>query len=196
MLTSFVVVLSTGAWSPVAALLLDHQTTPVSRSKRTLAVKRPLDFMSYRRLHQVNRPHPTTARGKTTTLSQNVAFNLRVVILSGRSSGAFGRMEIRSSSDESQLTMLTIRSRLPSERDPTIEFCAASEVPRTTKRPWEEPLSMPATASVSGPFFPFDGSTAPRALMDVVATLASVVSTSFERVVLPADCASNERARG
>src|SRR5207302_2459260 len=96
--TSFVVALSTGALSAVAALLLDHQRTPVSRSKRKLAVKRPLDFMSYRRLHHVTKPQPITASGNTTTLSQNVAFNLRVVILSGRSSGAFGRMEIRSSS--------------------------------------------------------------------------------------------------
>src|SRR5437879_6839843 len=105
-------------------------------------------------------------------------------------------MEIRSSSEESQLTMLTIRSRLPSERDPAMEFCAASDVPRTTKRPWGELLSVPATARVSGPFFPFDGSTAPRALIEVVATLASVVSTSFESVAFPADCVSRERERG
>src|SRR5260370_27110670 len=135
MLTSFVVVLSMGSLSALAALLLDHQRTPVRRSKRKRAVKRPLDFMGYRRLHQVNKPQPITASGNTTTLSQNVAFNLRLVILSGRSSGAFGRMEIRSSSDESQLTMLTMRSLLPSEREPARLFCAARDVPTTTKRP-------------------------------------------------------------
>src|SRR6266849_4303859 len=196
MLSSLVVALSAGVLSVVAVFLLDHQMIPVSTSRRKLAVRRPLNFMGYRRLHQVIRPNPITASGNTTTLSQNVAFSLRLVMLSGRSSGAFGRIEIKSSSDESQFTMLTIKSRLPSEREPTMPFCAASEVPRTTKRPWDEPLRVPATASVSGPFFPFVGSTAPRALMEVVATLASVVATSLEIVALPADCVSSERDSG
>jgi len=69
-------------------------------------------------------------------------------------------MEIRSSSEESQLTMFTIKSRFPTEREPAMLFCATREVPTTTKRPCGEPLSVPATASVSGPFFPFVGSTA------------------------------------
>src|SRR5712664_4163086 len=135
MFTSFVEVLSRVDFSALAAFLFDHQTAALSASKRRQAVKRPLDFMGYRRLHQVIRPNPMTASGNTTTLSQNVAFSLPLVILSGRSEGAFGRMEIRSSSDESQFTMLTIKSLFPSERDPTMPFCAASEVPRTTKRP-------------------------------------------------------------
>src|SRR5229473_3862521 len=196
MLSSLVVALSAGVLSVVAVFLLDHQMIPVSTSRRKLAVRRPLNFMGYRRLHHVIRPNPITENGNTTTLSQNVAFNLRLVMLSGRSSGAFGRMEIRSSSEESQFTMLTIKSRLPSERDPTMPFCAASEVPRTTNCPCGEPPRVPATARVSGPFFPFVGSTAPRALMEVVATLASVVSTSFESVVLLTDCVSSERDSG
>src|SRR5713101_3273089 len=190
MLSSLVVALSAGVLSVVAVFLLDHQMIPVSTSRRKLAVRRPLNFMGYRRLHQVIRPNPITASGNPTTLSQNVAFSLRLVMLSGRSSGDFGRMEIRSSSEESQLTMLTMRSRLPSEREPARLFCAAREVPTTTKRPWGEPPRVPATASVSGPFFPFVGSTAPRALMELVATLASVVATSFERTALPEDCVS------
>src|SRR6266851_1999660 len=194
--SSLTVVVSTGALSAVAAFLLDHQITPLSTSKRKLAVRRPLDFMGYLRLHHVINPNPITASGNPTTLSQNVAFSLPVVIFSGRSSGAFGRMEIKSSSEESQLTMFTIKSRLPSERDPVMLFCAAREVPTTTKRPCGEPLSVSATASVSGPFFPFVGSTAPRALIDVVATLASVVATSFESVALPADFVSSVRANG
>src|SRR5260370_2549895 len=185
-----------GVLSAVAAFLLDHQITPLSTSRSALAVRRPLDFMGYLRLHQVINPNPITASGNTTTLSQNVAFNLRLVILSGRSSGAFGRIEMRSSSEESQLTMFTIKSRLPSERDPAMLFCAACDVPTTTKRPWGEPPRVPATASVSGPFFPFVGSTAPRALIAVVATLASVVATSFETVVLLTDFVSSERANG
>ena len=92
--------------------------------------------------------------------------------------------------------MFTIKSRLPSEREPVMLFCAAREVPTTTKRPCGEPLSVPAIASVRGPFFPFAGSTAPRALIDVVATLASVVATSLESVALPVDFVSSVRANG
>src|SRR5258707_10547582 len=157
MLNSLTVVLDEGVLSAVAAFLFDHQMTPLNTSRRKLAVKRPLDFMGYLRLHQVINPNAITANGNTTTLSQNVAVNRRVVMLSGRYSGALGRMEIRSSSEESQLTILTMRSRLPREREPAILFCAAREVPRTTKRPCGEPLRVPATASVKGPLFPFVG---------------------------------------
>src|SRR6267378_391845 len=118
MLNSLTVVLDEGVFSAVAAFLFDHQMTPLSTSRRKLAVRRPLDFMGYLRLHQVINPNPITASGNPTTLSQNVAFSLPVVMFSGRSSGAFGRMEIKSSSEESQLTMFTIKSRLPSPREP------------------------------------------------------------------------------
>src|SRR5713226_1973185 len=195
-ISNLTVGVSAGVLSAVAAFLLDHQITPLSASRRKLAASKPLDFIAYLRLHQVIKPNPITASGKTTTLSQNVAFNRRLVMFSGRSSGDFGRIEIKSSSEESQLTMLTIKSRLPSERDPAMLFCAACEVPTTTKRPCGELLKVPATASVSGPFFPFVGSTAPRALIEVVATLASVVATSLESVVLLTDCVSSERDNG
>jgi len=75
-------------------------------------------------------------------------------------------------------------------------FCAAREVPTTTKRPWGELLNVPATARVSGPFFPFVVSTAPRALTELVATLASVVATNLEIAVLLTDCVSSERDSG
>src|SRR5260370_17743977 len=120
--------------------------------------------MVYGRRGEGIKPNASGGGGDPNGLSQNVAFGLRVVILSGRSSGAFGRMEIKSSSEESQLTMFTIKSRLPSEREPVMLFCAEREVPTTTKRPCGEPLSVPATASVSGPFFPFVRSTAPPPL--------------------------------
>src|SRR5580700_3852676 len=119
MLIRLVAVFSIGVLSAVAAFLLDHQIIPPSTSNRKLAVSRPLDFIAYLRRHQVTKPNPTTASGKTTTLSQNVAVSLRLVMFSGRSSGGFGRIEISSSSEESQFTIFTIKSRLPSGRAPT-----------------------------------------------------------------------------
>src|SRR5258708_24108263 len=72
--SSLTVVLSTGDLSAGAAFLLDHQIAPLSTSRRKLAVRSPLDFMDYLRLHQVIKPNPTTASGNTTRLSQNVSF--------------------------------------------------------------------------------------------------------------------------
>src|SRR5258708_20956499 len=135
MLNSLTVVLDEGVLSAVAAFLFDHQMTPLSTSRRKLAVRRPLDFMGYLRLHQVINPNAITANGNTTTLSQNVAVNRRVFMFSGRSSGDFRRMEIRSSSEGSQLTIFNMKSRLPRGREPAILFCAARESPSTTKRP-------------------------------------------------------------
>src|SRR5882762_7412872 len=99
MFSSLTVAFSAGGLSGGAGFLLDPQMTPMSTNRRKLAVMRPLDFMGYLRLHQVIKPNPMTVSGNATTLSQNVAFSLRLVMFSGRSSGALGRMEIRSSSD-------------------------------------------------------------------------------------------------
>ncbi len=63
-----------------------------------------------------------------------------LVMFSGRSSGALGRMEMRSSSDDSQLIMLASRSRLAREREPSMLFWDHSEVPTTMKRPGVAPL--------------------------------------------------------
>src|SRR5271169_3009852 len=86
--------LSTGSLLARASFRFDHQSTPLSTASSALAVSRPFDFIGYLLFHQVANPNPTTASGKTTMLSQNAAFSFRVVRLSGRSSGDFGRTEI------------------------------------------------------------------------------------------------------
>ena len=53
--------------------------------------------------------------------------------------GVLGRMEIRSSSELSQLTMLSKRSQLASRREPMMLFSAHSDVPTTMKRPSAHP---------------------------------------------------------
>jgi len=99
-----------------ACFLFDHQMRPPRTAKTATATISPVGFMGYLLFHQVAMPNPTTASGKITRLSQNSMFIFCAVILSGRSSGALGRMEIRSSSAVSQLIMLRNRSRLPLNR--------------------------------------------------------------------------------
>src|SRR5688572_20303440 len=139
-----------------ASLLFDHQTTPPSTAKRTTAINSPFGFIVYLLFHQAAMPKPTTASGKITTLSQNTMLIFCAEILSGRSSGAFGRIEIRSSSEVSQFTMFRKRSRLPLKRMKLL--LAHIEPPTTTKRPGVVPLYVPAAASVSGPFLSVLGS--------------------------------------
>src|SRR5690348_15891739 len=99
---------------------------------------------------------------------------------------------MRSSSEVSQLTEYTSRSRLPSWRDPTRLFCAHSELPTTTKRPCP-PENVPAAASVCGPFLPLLGSTAPFEGTELTATASSLVATSIETEVLSPFLTSSER---
>src|SRR5215469_3497746 len=115
-----------------------------------------------------------------------------------RSSGAFGRMEIRSSSDESQFTALEARSSLP--LNPIKRFAAHEELPTTTNRPWEFSLPVlyvPAAARVSGPFL-FLGSFTLIAgeLKLLVARLVLELSNSFWTLVLSVFLMSSERAKG
>ena len=67
--------------------------------------------------------------------------------------GAFGRIEIRSSSDDSQFTAFTARSRLA--WNPSIALSTKPEEPITTKRPASfglPVLYVPAAPSMNGPF--------------------------------------------
>src|ERR1035441_9445648 len=164
-----------------ACFLFDHQIRPPSTAKTTTAISSPFGLMRYLRFHHVAIPMATTPNGKITKLNQKMVDSFCVVSVSGRSSGSFGRIEIRSSSEDSQLIMLPSRSRLPSEREPRILFCAHSEVPTTMNLPGVALLNVPATPRVRGPFFPFLGSIAPPGPMPVTATLSSVVANSFER---------------
>src|SRR5580700_2025195 len=122
-----------------ACLLFDHQIRPPSTAKRTTAISSPFGFMRYLLFHQVARPKPTTPSGKITAHIQNSAFSFCVVRFSGRSSVSLGRMEIRSSSEASQLIIFVNRSPLPSWRDPARLLVAQAEEPITTKRPGVAP---------------------------------------------------------
>src|SRR5208283_4866504 len=150
-----------GAFSFSACFLLEYQMAPPSAAKRTTATSSPFGFMAYLLFHQVASPNMTTPKGKMTTLSQNRVTSFCWVMLSGRSSGALGRMEIKSSSEASQLMVLRNRSRLPREREPAKLLADQREVPTTTKRPGVEPERVPAAARVKGPFLPCLGSMAP-----------------------------------
>src|ERR1035438_5452819 len=130
-----ILVEASGAGLTAACFLFDHQTNPPRPAKRTTAMRSPFGFMGYLRFHHVPRPKPTTASGKITTLSQNSMLSLCDVMLSGWSAAAFGRMEMRSSSELSQLTMLPNKSALARRRDPRRLFSAHAEGPSTTKRP-------------------------------------------------------------
>src|SRR5437879_5335004 len=93
-----------------ACFRFDHHVKPPSTTKRATARSSPFGFMAYLRFHQVPRPMPTTASGKNTTLIQNIMLARWLVTFRGWLEGSFGRIEIRSSSEESQLTMLEKRS--------------------------------------------------------------------------------------
>src|SRR5579872_5983518 len=123
-----------------ACFLLDHHVRPPRTARTATAMISPFGFMSYLRFHQVPRPMPTTASGKNTTLSRNMVRALWAFTLSGWLEGSLGRIEIKSSSAESQFIMFRNRSRLPLNR--ISELPTQVELPTTTKRPLL--LYMPA----------------------------------------------------
>ena len=83
-------------------------------------------------------------------------FICALVIVMRRSSGSFGRIEIKSSSEDNQFMAFSARSRFPLNR--RNELAAHCELPTTTNRPCEFSLLVlydPAAAIVSGPFLFF-----------------------------------------
>ena len=89
--------------------------------------------------HHTERPASKSAPGKRNWLLRRTQLNCAPVMLTLRSSGGFGRMEIKSSSEESQFIAFIARSLLPlNERK---EFATQEELPTTTKRPSE--FSLP-----------------------------------------------------
>src|ERR1700687_1333762 len=102
--------------------------------------------------HHTERPASKSAPGKRNWLLRRTQLNCAPVMLTLRSSGGFGRMEIKSSSEESQFIAFNARSLLPlNERK---EFATQEELPTTTKRPCEfsfPVVYVPAAAMVSGP---------------------------------------------
>src|ERR1019366_8789498 len=188
-------VVSVCVWLAVACFMCGHQMRPPRTAKTAAATNSPVGFMGYLLFHQVAIPNPTMASGKITMLSQNTRFIFCVVILSGRSSGALGRMEMRSSSAVSQLIMLRNRSRLPLNRMKLLP--AHMELPTTTNRPGVVPLYVPAAARVSGPFLSFLGSMRMEPeLRLVVAKLLALVAKRFSTVVFSPFLVSSVRESG
>src|ERR1700722_16199583 len=107
-------------------------------------------------------------------------------------------MAIRSSSDESQLMVLSSRLRFPLKPSAWLE--AQAELPTTTNRPWPEGLPVlyvPATASVKGPCLSLEGSMRISAeLRLLVAKLSADVENSLLIVVLSVFLVSSERESG
>src|SRR5258708_5084816 len=90
---------------------------------------------SYLLLHQTETPAKTTISGSKNWLVSLTQFICALVSVMRRSSGSLGRMEIKSSSEESQFMALSARSRLPLKL--MKELAAQAELPITTKRPCE-----------------------------------------------------------
>src|SRR5580700_3091387 len=110
MVSSLLVVSVADLAGVLPCFLLENQMKPPTIAKTATAMRRPVGFMSYLLFHQVAIPIATTPNGKLTTLSQKTGFRPLALMLIGRSSGILGRMEIRSSSEASQFTMLASRS--------------------------------------------------------------------------------------
>src|ERR1700720_2715737 len=107
----------------------------------------------YRRFHQTDTPAKITISGRMNWLVMRTKLICACVMVIRRSSRSFGRMEIKSSSEESQFMVFSARSRLPLKFRK--ELAAHAELPKTTNRPCEFSLPVlyvPAAASVSGPF--------------------------------------------
>src|SRR5580704_14551636 len=107
-------------------------------------------------------------------------------------------MEMRSSSDDSQLMVFKARSRFPlNGKNP---LAAHKELPTTTNRPCEfslPVLNVPATAMVIGPFLFFGslGSILSESNF-VVERLLSELENSFSTVVLSPFLPSSEQDSG
>src|ERR1700691_4371998 len=104
-----------------------------------------------------------------------------------RSSCCLGRIEIISSSDDSQFTVFNARSLLPLK--PRKLFAAHEELPVTTNRPCEfclPVLYVPAAAIVSGPLRLLGSATVTSGELRLeVARLVLDESNSFSTLLLP-----------
>src|ERR1700733_5839563 len=89
---------------------------PASAARTTTAASSPRVFIGYLLPNQTMSPEPTTASGSSTTLHQNTSDIRLPVMFNRRSSGSFGRIEIRSSSLVSQLVVFGARPRVADRR--------------------------------------------------------------------------------
>src|ERR1035438_2685591 len=114
---------------------LDHQSAPPKTNSTITAASSPRGFMGYLLRHQPISPAPIAVSGSRSPLHQKIRLMRLPVMFRRRSSGSLGRMEIRSSSEVSQLKVLRARSRLPIGRIPRKLLVAHKEDPYTTNRP-------------------------------------------------------------
>src|ERR1700733_11570170 len=91
---------------------------PASAARTTTAASSPRVFIGYLLPNQTMSPEPTTASGSSTTLHQNTSDIRLPVMFNRRSSGSFGRIEIRSSSLVTQFVVFSAGSRLLIDRKP------------------------------------------------------------------------------
>src|ERR1039457_6024171 len=136
-----VVVSVAGLAASAFCFRLDQESAPPKAASTITAASSPRGFMGYLLRHQTMSPAPTTVSGSSTTLHQKIRFMRLPLMFRRRSSGSFGRMEMRSSSEVSQLNVFRARSRLATEREPSKLFTAHCDDPNTTKRP--EPPGLP-----------------------------------------------------
>src|SRR6202030_3226112 len=101
-----------------------------------------------------------------------------------RSSGSFGRIEIRSSSEDIQFIMLRNRSRLPLNRRK--KFATQLDEPVTINRPAPlSPIYVPAAPNTNGPFWSLGPRLISAEVRLVVANAFSDVSNNFSTIVFP-----------
>ena len=114
------VAVSVGAWRrrPASCSTTRSRRPEQPEERRRSGV--PSASSAYLLFHQVAMPKPTTPSGKITTLSQNTMFSCCAVMFSGRSSGALGRMEIRSSSDGEPVDHVQEQVAVAVERGPEV----------------------------------------------------------------------------
>src|SRR5438094_10526307 len=90
--------------------------------------------------HHADTPATTTISGSRNWLVVRTQLSCARVMVTRRSSCSFGRIEIKSSSDDSQSIVFSARSLLPLKR--IKEFAAQEELPMTTNRPCESGLPL------------------------------------------------------
>src|SRR5437868_208562 len=87
-------------FAPVDGCLLVHQTVPPRTIRIPSAVSNPVNFIPrYLRFHQTETPEKITISGRNMTLVRKRIRSAEPQTRSRRSSGSFGRIEMRSSSD-------------------------------------------------------------------------------------------------
>src|SRR5579871_336113 len=176
-----------------------HSTRVVTSSPRSFMVSsQTFRSRCYLLFHQTPIPRISTIPGSNKRLVALTMLICPFVIVMRRSSSGFGRIEIKSSSEESQLIVFSARSSLPLKLTKRLD--THDELPTTTNRPWEfsfPVLYVPAAASVNGPCL-FLGSFKLifGELRSLVARLLLEESKSFSTLLLSVFFTCRDRAKG